>query len=253
MGRDNFISATKPLFANYLLPSLNIPFIRNRRRSSASSAASDASLGSPPTSPSAVSSAATTPTSSPTTEKHLDSIPTRLFRAAPDTLQCLACSTDIAFANQIISKGFTGSHGRAYLVAPPAPPAEQTLLNIRVGAKENRQLVTGWHVVADINCDTCLRKLGWKYVDAKEQSQKYKVGKFILESERVVTHRSWEDASTGREDYTRNSSTDGDEDSVEFDSDNEDECEEIFAGTWDPNTVARRRREMQRQSRDETY
>ncbi|CRK35816.1 hypothetical protein BN1708_016471, partial [Verticillium longisporum] len=37
-------------------------------------------------------------------------------------------------------------------------------------------LVTGWHVVADITCAVCHAKLGWKYVDAREEAQKYKVG-----------------------------------------------------------------------------
>lgn len=53
--------------------------------------------------------------------------------------------------------------------------------------------MTGAHVVADIRCATCGVVVGWKYVDAREQSQKYKVGKFILETERTVLVRSWED------------------------------------------------------------
>jgi hypothetical protein len=132
---------------------------------------------------------------------------------------------------------------------------------MRVGRNENRQLVTGWHVVADISCGTCSTKLGWKYVDAKEASQKYKVGKFILETERVVTYRSWEygaekcagsdgDASMYPEDAVsrRQSGHRGDEENSEdeilFDSEDEDECEDIFAGTWDAETVAKRRRSM---------
>lgn len=158
----------------------------------------------------------------------------------------MACASDLAFASQIISKGFTGRHGRAYLVAPPALPAEQSLLNIRVGRSENRQLVTGWHVVADITCNTCSVKLGWKYVDAKEETQKYKVGKFILETERVMTFSSWEDG--GRmvkhddgEGELKGEKTDGEDGEMVFDSDDEDECEDIFNGTWDPETVAERR------------
>ncbi|KAK1700226.1 Yippee/Mis18, partial [Colletotrichum godetiae] len=103
------------------------------------------------------------------------------------TLRCSTCSCDIAFSSQIVSKGFTGRYGRAYLIAPTG-----SLANVRIGKCENRQLVTGWHVVADITCVLCNAKLGWKYVDAKELSQKYKVGKFILEVERVVPFRSWE-------------------------------------------------------------
>ncbi|KAK9436363.1 glutamate carboxypeptidase [Metarhizium brunneum] len=166
---------------------------------------------------------------------------------APDTLRCMTCSTDLALTSQIISKGFTGRYGRAFLVAPPPPPADNTtLLNIRIGRSEDRQLVTGWHVVADICCATCTRKLGWKYVDATEPSQKYKVGKYILETERVMSHRSWEDYNVqdlgfiGREgrDVEGRSS-----DEIVFDSDDDEECEDIFAGTWDAATVAKRRSE----------
>jgi hypothetical protein len=182
----------------------------------------------------------------------------RLARTAPDTLRCSCCSTELAFASQIVSKGFTGRYGRAYLVAPPAPPAEQDLANVRVGRNENRQLVTGWHVVADISCTMCSSKLGWKYVDAKEPSQKYKVGKFILETERVMTHRQWGDVLVEtvdlsledekddrhrrfRDDDAEEQQEEDDNDEIEFDSGNDDECEDIFAGTWDAETVARRR------------
>jgi hypothetical protein len=37
---------------------------------------------------------------------------------------------------------------------------------------------------------------------------------------------------------------DGDEDEIVFDSDDDDECEDIFAGTWDAEVVEGRRRRM---------
>ena len=200
-------------------------------------------------------------------EGNADSHPglgTRLSRAGPDTLRCGTCSADLAFGAQIVSKGFTGRYGRAYLVSPPPRPpvtaraptstsSGTDLVNIRVGRPESRQLVTGAHVVADISCLVCAAKLGWKYVDAKEQSQKYKVGKFILETQRVVGFRRWEDVDDGTllpevahldvgrpAPGDRRASKD-EEEPVEFDSDDEDECEDIFAGTWDAQAVAERR------------
>lgn len=249
----------------------------------------------------------------------------RLMRTLPDVLRCNTCGTDVAYGLQIVSKGFTGRHGRALLVAAPLATSTPScpgfpfannglgtntsiqpghhalahesanLVNIVVGRPEPRNLVTGAHVVADINCATCGVKIGWKYVDAREQAQKYKVGKFILETERVVLLRTWEDvpvdkinglschfysssapagSSPGKD--RRRSSTffggrksscssgepgcvkeeeqkeqeeqDGVEGSdvetgeeISFDSDDEDECEDIFAGVWDAATVARRR------------
>lgn len=242
MVRSSGISATKPVFPTYLLHSFNFGFSR-RGSSSSGSSAED----------SAPSTAVTTPNNSPPEHgplaKSISARGRRTSRAAPDTLRCLTCSADIAFASQIISKGFTGRHGRAFLVAPPSPPAAQSLLNIRVGRSENRQLVTGWHVVADISCSTCTMKLGWKYVDAKEPSQKYKVGKYILETERVVTFRTWEDVPVDHF-GTMDDGLDGadqnwdDSDGIEFDSEDEDECEDMFSGTWNATEVAKRRSQM---------
>lgn len=154
----------------------------------------------------------------------------RLARALPDILRCNTCGTDVAYGLQIVSKGFTGRYGRALLVAAPSTmptpscPASPlpnssvgsnssispghhalaqesaNLVNITVGRPEPRNLVTGAHVVADINCTTCGVKIGWKYVDAREQAQKYKVGKFILETERVVLLRTWEDVPADKSD-----------------------------------------------------
>ncbi|PHH76688.1 hypothetical protein CDD80_1326 [Ophiocordyceps camponoti-rufipedis] len=220
MPRESRISATRPIFPSFLLPSIG--FGLRRRRSSA-----DAAPASPPP-----TSALSSPSSLPPLP------PPRLLRASPDTLRCMHCSTDVALASDIVSKGFTGRHGRAFLVAPASPPpAEQTLANIRVGHSEDRQLVTGWHVVADIFCATCSRKLGWKYVDAKEPAQKYKIGKYILEVERVVTHRRWEDRPVSRGSVARVPAADD----VVFDSDDDDECEDLFNGVWNATAAAKRR------------
>lgn len=241
MARDSSrISATRPVFPRYLLPTFVLSLARRPSTSP-----------SPPSARSSCSPPAKSDGSLPAPSRDVTCGPApprrRLSRAAPDTLRCINCSTDLALASQIVSKGFTGRYGRAFLVAPPPPPAaDHALANIRVGRSEDRQLVTGWHVVADICCATCSRKLGWKYVDAREASQKYKVGKYILEVERVVTHRRWEDLAA---DDDRGWADDGlaAEDpagrsrEVVFDSEDDDECDEIFAGVWDAATVAKRR------------
>lgn len=83
--------------------------------------------------------------------------------------------------------------------------------NVTLGEKEERMMITGMHIVADIFCVCCGSNVGWKYVSqisnnliawfqiklsfdllvkqcfmfyqesAYEKSQKYKEGKFILE------------------------------------------------------------------------
>ncbi|KAH6713164.1 yippee zinc-binding/DNA-binding /Mis18, centromere assembly-domain-containing protein [Leptodontidium sp. MPI-SDFR-AT-0119] len=261
-------------FPTYLLPTFAFPF--RRRQSSTSTATSSSSP--PSLSYSPTSSASTSPSSSPPTthflpkdilHSALQSIPekpkvrdegeVRLHRAQPNTLKCVTCSSDIAFADQIVSKGFTGRHGRAYLVSlpPVAIPVSGNknqekdtgmLPNTRIGRSVNRELLTGQHVVADVSCVICGVVLGWKYLDAKELAQKYKIGKYILEMKRVVLAVGWEDAFEDGEEVSEDlgGPNDGgkegeDEDVVVFDSEDEDECEDLFAGTWDPEVVAKRR------------
>lgn len=64
-------------------------------------------------------------------------------------------------------------------------------MNITLGTKEERILITGLHTVADIYCTCCNSVLGWKYEHAFEESQKYKEGKFIIEKAKVIKEGSW--------------------------------------------------------------
>ncbi|KAI1085307.1 yippee-domain-containing protein [Whalleya microplaca] len=274
-----------PKFPIYLLPSFNMPFRRRRRRSSLSistcesptSPTNDTTPPSLSTSPtdSTLSSSSPVDVDGPHTPTFHSSSPSRfsfskakgglrrrsrttstesteasrLSRIQPDTIRCSTCATDFALSEQIVSKGFTGRYGRAYLVSPPSQLhggcTAGDLINIKVGKPETRQLVTGSHVVADITCAVCHAKVGWKYVNAKEESQKYKVGKFILETQRVVDFRSWEDVVVDEapeiEMELKGLAMSDGEEPVVFDSDDEDECEDLFAGTWDPEVVAKRR------------
>ncbi|KAI0388621.1 yippee-domain-containing protein [Xylariaceae sp. FL0594] len=175
----------------------------------------------------------------------------RLTKVQPDTIRCSGCGTDLAFSSQIVSKGFTGRHGRAYLVAPPDSSSGTPggdLVNIKVGKPEPRNLTTGLHTVSDIHCAICRAKVGWKYVDAKEESQKYKVGRFILETRRTVEHKNWEDVIPSEVPDVAlepGEMVDGEGEGGEtivFDSDDESECDDIFAGVWNAQTAAKRRK-----------
>ncbi|OAY59507.1 hypothetical protein MANES_01G036800v8 [Manihot esculenta] len=86
---------------------------------------------------------------------------------------------EITIRRRIFSFGtLQGKGGRAFLFSHA--------MNIIVGAKEDRNLRTGLHTVADICCADCRQVLGWKYERAYEASQKYKEGKFILEKSKIV-------------------------------------------------------------------
>ncbi|KAI1485837.1 yippee zinc-binding/DNA-binding /Mis18, centromere assembly-domain-containing protein [Biscogniauxia mediterranea] len=254
-----------PKFPVYLLPSFVRPFRRRRPNLllNTESPTSDSipSLSNSPTESTSSRSGESPPTPSLSTSgsppskdifrrASVDRANTsKLTKAQPDTLRCSTCGTDFGFCSQIVSKGFTGRYGRAYLVSAPED-RQQTktsdLINIKVGKPETRLLVTGSHIVADITCAICHAKVGWKYVHAKEESQKYKVGKFILETQRVIDFRSWEDIMVDEmpelevEQEKLRKADDGTEPIV-FDSEDEDECEDLFAGNWDAETVAKRR------------
>ncbi|KAK2735631.1 hypothetical protein FQN57_001177 [Myotisia sp. PD_48] len=144
------------------------------------------------------------------------------------------------------NKGFTGRHGRAYLVSGASRPgasraaeassASDSLPNTVAQKAVPRQLVTGSHTVSDISCLFCGTVLGWKYIAAEEESQKYKVGKFILETKRVCTSSVW----TTETSHPCTSNDDGPNE-VEFNSQDEDECEDLFLGVWTPELAERRR------------
>ncbi|CAN0909734.1 Protein yippee-like [Linum grandiflorum] len=58
-------------------------------------------------------------------------------------------------------------------------------VNVSMGEKEERLMMTGKHTVADIFCVGCGSIVGWKYETAHEKSQKYKEGKSVLERFKV--------------------------------------------------------------------
>ncbi|KAF3040391.1 hypothetical protein E8E11_006985 [Didymella keratinophila] len=199
-------------FPLYLLPS--IPF---RRRSSTQS----------------TSTLSTSPTSSASSSPPPE--PTSFLTSNPTTnLRCTKCLTDLIPTTSIISKGFTGRHGRAYLVSPPPPSALMHPPNA-ASSDEDGSLWRA-HTVSDISCRCCGSVLGWKYVHAEEEGQQYKIGKFILETQRVVkSGNQWEDEDEELGSVDEN----GD---VEFDSQDEDECEDLFSGIWKPELARKRRK-----------
>ncbi|KAL7083096.1 hypothetical protein ACP275_14G140700 [Erythranthe tilingii] len=96
----------------------------------------------------------------------------------PRLYSCYNCRNHVALHDDIVSKEFQAQKGRAYLFSHA--------VNVFTGRKEDRQLMTGMHTVADINCRDCKHVLGWMYVKAYEDSQKYKEGKVVLEKYKII-------------------------------------------------------------------
>jgi len=100
------------------------------------------------------------------------------------TYSCVHCRAHLANHDELISKSFQGSQGRAYLF--------NSVVNVGCGPAEERVLLTGLHAVADIYCESCKTTLGWKYEHAFESSQKYKEGKFIIELAHMIKDNGWD-------------------------------------------------------------
>jgi len=64
-------------------------------------------------------------------------------------------------------------------------------VNLKMGKKEDRPLLTGVHTVADVYCLGCNERMGWYYLKASDSSQKYKEGKYLLEREKLVKENNW--------------------------------------------------------------
>lgn len=96
---------------------------------------------------------------------------------------CAGCDADISGEEHIISKSFQGRLGRGFLF--------EKVVNVYRGQVENRLLNTGVHTVADVHCTVCTSLVGWIYLEAKEESQKYKEGRFLLEKKCLSKRGDW--------------------------------------------------------------
>jgi len=59
-------------------------------------------------------------------------------------------------------------------------------MNVKIGYKVDKKLITGHFTIADIYCAKCGEVLGWKYIRAHEPTQAYKEGKYVIERTKLV-------------------------------------------------------------------
>jgi len=80
------------------------------------------------------------------------------MRGCGHTSSCVATPLTALepFLRILSTQSFQGRHGRAYLF--------NNVVNVTLGPKEDRLLITGLHSVCDIYCTCCQSVLGWKYV-----------------------------------------------------------------------------------------
>lgn len=76
-----------------------------------------------------------------------------------------------------ITQNFRGQHGKAYLF--------DTAQNLIRHELREANMTTGRHFLRDISCRKCKEIVGWYYEKADEATEKYKEGKWILETELI--------------------------------------------------------------------
>ncbi|KAK4436203.1 protein yippee-like [Sesamum alatum] len=91
---------------------------------------------------------------------------------------CRKCRNPIALHDDLLSKSFKAKTGQAYMFGHA--------MNIVVGAKEDKQLMTGYYTIANIFCSKCGEEMGWTYVRAFDAREKYKEGRYIVEKAKIV-------------------------------------------------------------------
>ncbi|KAG9147927.1 hypothetical protein Leryth_003509 [Lithospermum erythrorhizon] len=91
---------------------------------------------------------------------------------------CKFCEAHLALTSDIVSRAFHCKNGKAYLI--------ENVVNVTLGEKEDRMMMTGMHTVVDIFCVGCGNILGWRYEYAHEEDQQYKEGKYILDRFKVL-------------------------------------------------------------------
>lgn len=105
---------------------------------------------------------------------------------------CSTCKTHLSLPALIMSKAFTGAHGRAYLF--------KKAVNVDEGQSEERELLTGKHLVCDVTCIQCKSYIGWKYIKAYSRDQEYKTGAYVLEKALIILIEQQQDPDLRVED-----------------------------------------------------
>lgn len=87
---------------------------------------------------------------------------------------CSHCMTHVALSSYIVSDCYQGGLGNALLI--------YKIVNVFCDRSNNRQMTTGTYCICNVSCKQCGRYLGWKYLKAISDEQKYKEGLYILET-----------------------------------------------------------------------
>lgn len=91
---------------------------------------------------------------------------------------CNECLSHLCLLDLVLSDGFTGASGKAYLV--------DKLINVQPeGHDQETPMKTGTYVINKIRCLQCFTTLGWYYKKLYNYLELYKEGKYVIEKKYV--------------------------------------------------------------------
>ncbi|OII71984.1 YIPPEE family protein [Cryptosporidium andersoni] len=99
---------------------------------------------------------------------------------------CKECGMPLSSQEFLISTHFRGKVSNACIFSQ--------VYNVSEGPAEDRLMNTGLYSIVDIYCNDCGTILGWKYEVAYQESQQYKIGKYILERSLLMSNQICDDS-----------------------------------------------------------
>ncbi|KAJ0102674.1 hypothetical protein Patl1_05226 [Pistacia atlantica] len=91
---------------------------------------------------------------------------------------CRNCLNPLALHDDLISKSYLVKSGKGYMFAQA--------MNVVLGRREDKKMLTGVYTIANIYCGKCGEELGWQYLQAHDFKQKFKEGSFIIEKLKMI-------------------------------------------------------------------
>lgn len=128
--------------------------------------------------------------------------PFRLYLPSSRVYICSSCSTHLAADEDVISRSFHGRIGRAYLfgtcmlglptvIQCSDPDWTEKATNVIKAEPESRTLLSGMHKISNLHCRVCNQLLGWEYIEAQPESQKYKEVRCQLKKKNLQVQKCW--------------------------------------------------------------
>jgi hypothetical protein len=87
---------------------------------------------------------------------------------------CSNCSNELCYVDlDVIRSDYQCQSGVALFTA--------NIINVIEGAIVNKHFISGHYIIQDIFCTLCFQCVGWKYIKALEEDNKFKENNYVIE------------------------------------------------------------------------